>query len=69
MKFQHDSPLFNHDRRLNWSERRSGNERRNPYRVRQMTSDCRQGVPRRESDITGELKSSSQSIELVRSRT
>ena len=68
MKFQLKSPLFNHDRRLTWRERRSGNERRNPYRVRQMSADCRQGIPRRESDITSEFNVSGQSVELIRRR-
>ena len=44
---------YGQDRRLNWRERRSDNERRNLYRVQQMPDDCRIGAPRRESDITG----------------
>ena len=41
------------DRRLNWRERRGEDDRRNPYRVHLMEADCRRGVPRRQSDVTG----------------
>ena len=53
MKSQQDKHHSNSDRRLNWRERREADERRNPYRVQQMSDDCRRGVPRRESDISG----------------
>ena len=45
-------PNFN--RRLNWAERRNNEERRNTYRVSVMQDDCRRGVPRRESEISGD---------------
>lgn len=48
---KHDSHL---NRRENWAERRSTEERRNTYRVSIMQDDCRRGVPRRESDVSGE---------------
>jgi len=53
MRFQQNKQHFNNDRRLNWDERRSNQERRNQFRVQLMPEDCRRGVPRRESDLTG----------------
>jgi hypothetical protein len=53
MRSQQNKQNPSHDRRLNWRERRGDNERRNPYRVQQMQEDCRRGVPRRESDVSG----------------
>ncbi len=43
------------ERRKDWSDRRTGNDRRNPQRLRLVSYDCRTGQPRRQSDITGEL--------------
>lgn len=53
MRSQRSKHNSGHDRRLNWRERRSSNERRNPVRVQHMPEDCRRGVPRRESDVSG----------------
>lgn len=55
MKSQHNYQQFSNDRRLNWLERRSNDERRNSYRVHLMQEECRGGIPRRESDISGAL--------------
>lgn len=43
------------ERRKHWRDRRSGTERRNPARKQHEPFDCRSGVPRRRSDIAGEL--------------
>ena len=43
------------ERRKHWRDRRSGGDRRNPQRLRLVSSDCRSGSPRRQSDIGGEL--------------
>ncbi len=43
------------ERRKEWSDRRSGDDRRNPERLRLVSYDCRSGQPRRSADIGGEL--------------
>ena len=43
------------ERRKHWRDRRKMSERRNPERLHHMESDCRNNVPRRESDIIGTL--------------
>ncbi len=43
------------ERRKDWNDRRTGNDRRNPQRLRLVSYDCRTGRPRRQSDISGEL--------------
>ncbi len=43
------------ERRKDWNDRRTGNDRRNPQRLRLVSYDCRTGQPRRQSDISGEL--------------
>ncbi len=43
------------ERRKGWNDRRTGNDRRNPQRLRLVSYDCRTGQPRRQSDISGEL--------------
>lgn len=43
------------ERRKDWSDRRAGNDRRNPQRLRRVSDDCRTGQPRRQSDISGDL--------------
>ncbi len=43
------------ERRLKWSDRRTGDDRRNSGRLNLTSYDCRSGGPRRESDIGGEL--------------
>lgn len=53
MRIQQNKHHYSNDRRLNWSERRDDKERRNQFRVQLMPEDCRRGIPRRESDITG----------------
>ncbi len=53
MKLQQNKSHFTQDRRLNWRERRANDERRNPHRISLMQEDCRRGIPRRESDISG----------------
>ena len=55
MRSQQNKANPSHDRRLNLRERRTNTERRNTYRVQHMQEDCRRGVPRRESDITGSV--------------
>ena len=54
MKSPRSKQDSNLNRRANWAERRSSEERRNDYRVSVMQDDCRRGVPRRESDISGD---------------
>lgn len=56
MRSQQTKQHYTSDRRLNWRERRSDKDRRNPYRTQHtqhMQEDCRRGVPRREADVTG----------------
>ena len=43
------------ERRKEWNDRRSGDDRRNPERLRLVSYDCRSGQPRRASDLSGEL--------------
>ena len=43
------------ERRKHWRDRRAGDDRRNPQRLRLVSDDCRSGQPRRQSDIGGEL--------------
>ncbi|HEB82609.1 MAG TPA: hypothetical protein ENJ11_07085 [Gammaproteobacteria bacterium] len=43
------------ERRKQWQDRRSGQDRRNPERLRLLSYDCRTGLPRRAADRTGEL--------------
>lgn len=43
------------ERRKRWQDRRIGPDRRNSERLRRDNYDCRSGVPRRHSDIGGEL--------------
>ena len=43
------------ERRKHWRDRRMGDDRRNPERLRLVTYDCRTGTPRRKSDVDGEL--------------
>jgi hypothetical protein len=42
------------ERRKHWRDRRSVPDRRNPERVSHSGYDCRTGVPRRQSDVSGE---------------
>ena len=43
------------ERRKEWRDRRSGDDRRNTERLRLVSYDCRSGQPRRASDLSGEL--------------
>jgi hypothetical protein len=43
------------ERRKHWRDRRKTPERRNQHRLQRSNDDCRSGVPRRQSDIGGEL--------------
>jgi len=43
------------ERRKHWRDRRAGDDRRNPQRLRLVNYDCRSGQPRRKSDVAGEL--------------
>jgi len=43
------------ERRKHWQDRRVSADRRNSERMRQVSYDCRSGVPRRTADVTGEL--------------
>lgn len=43
------------DRRKHWRDRRSGSDRRSPARHDHDAYDCRSGLPRRESDLGGDL--------------
>jgi len=43
------------ERRKEWQDRRTGDDRRNPERLRMVSYDCRSGQPRRSSDVAGEL--------------
>ncbi len=43
------------ERRKHWRDRRVRPDRRNPERLQRMAFDCRSGIPRRESDVGGEL--------------
>jgi hypothetical protein len=43
------------ERRKHWRDRRSGDDRRNPQRLQLTTYDCRNGQPRRSSDVGGDL--------------
>jgi len=43
------------ERRKHWRDRRAGDDRRNPERLRLVAYDCRSGLPRRAADVSGEL--------------
>jgi hypothetical protein len=43
------------ERRKHWRDRRVIPDRRNPERIQRSDFDCRSGVPRRQSDVGGEL--------------
>ncbi|MCG6937611.1 MAG: hypothetical protein LJE83_05490 [Gammaproteobacteria bacterium] len=43
------------ERRRHWRDRRNGSDRRNSGRLRFTGADCRSGIPRRDSDLGGEL--------------
>ena len=43
------------ERRIHWRDRRVEPDRRNPDRLQRSEFDCRSGIPRRQSDIGGEL--------------
>jgi len=43
------------ERRRHWRDRRTGSDRRNSGRLNLTRYDCRSGLPRRTSDIGGEL--------------
>ena len=43
------------ERRKHWRDRRVSPDRRNTERLQRTDFDCRSGVPRRQSDIGGEL--------------
>ncbi len=42
-------------RRKHWHDRRAGDDRRNPQRLRLVGFDCRSGRPRRQSDVSGDV--------------
>jgi len=42
------------ERRKKWQDRRALPDRRNAERLMRCEQDCRSGVPRRQSDISGE---------------
>jgi len=52
--FNIESNVETIERRKHWRDRRVESDRRNPERLR-VAYDCRSGVPRRESDLAGEL--------------
>lgn len=43
------------ERRKHWRDRRKGDERRSPQRLKMSAYDCRSGQPRRSADVSGEL--------------
>ena len=43
------------ERRIHWRDRRLNPDRRNAVRLRRAEFDCRSGIPRRQSDIGGDL--------------
>ncbi len=43
------------ERRKHWRDRRASDDRRNSERMRLVSYDCRTGLPRRQSDLTGEV--------------
>ncbi len=43
------------ERRKHWRDRRVGDDRRNLERLHLTSFDCRSGLPRRASDVAGEL--------------
>ena len=55
MKSQQIKSHYTQDHHLSWTERRSASERRNLHRISLILEDCRQGAPRRESDISGSV--------------
>ena len=42
------------ERRKHWRDRRAGKDRRNLQRLRLVSYDCRSGLPRRQSDVSGD---------------
>jgi len=55
LKQQNASNVEKFERRKHWADRRSNSDRRNPARLHAMANDCRDGIPRRFSDLTGDL--------------
>ncbi len=49
-----DSNVAIIERRKHWRDRRVEADRRNPERLQHSQPDCREGSPRRVSDVTGE---------------
>ena len=43
------------ERRKHWRDRRVNEDRRNQERLRLISYDCRDGLPRRAADLAGEL--------------
>jgi len=43
------------ERRKHWRDRRANDDRRKSQRMQLVSYDCRSGLPRRQSDLTGEL--------------
>jgi hypothetical protein len=43
------------ERRKHWRDRRATSDRRNSDRLQRTDYDCRSGIPRRQSDVAGEL--------------
>ena len=43
------------ERRKHWRDRRVTPDRRNATRLQRASFDCRSGIPRRQSDLAGEL--------------
>ena len=43
------------ERRKHWRDRRITPDRRNADRLQRTDYDCRSGIPRRQSDLAGEL--------------
>lgn len=43
------------ERRKHWRDRRVTPDRRNADRLQRSDYDCRSGIPRRQSDLAGEL--------------
>jgi hypothetical protein len=44
-----------YERRKLWVDRRTGGDRRSAARLRMHADECRSGLPRRASDLAGEL--------------
>ena len=54
-KKESDAKVESVERRKHWRDRRASNDRRNAERIRLVSYDCRSGLPRRQSDLAGEL--------------